>query len=307
MSDPLLISKRFLHEGNRSSGQGNTKASGGFSASLFAAAIGTLIGFGGKSLLSGEGVVDRAACACPPKPECCVEKKCEDSACLRKMECEEEKIIKANCDLEKALKAVKCNAVEFTEAAMKAYCAAIKIVKEYQDTAYCIIDNDELSPPEYEETWCCLYKTAKERAEKVKDALQRGQCAWELLCRLRETICDGKNCRYTACNPLLVTAEEALTCAERELLNLKAKLDCVQSDHDMVDCYRDVISCFRKDLKCDVDKLIDSGECCIEFAEQEQALLIQMAYKRAIRAHKEVAQSMICSGNVPERYEKTII
>lgn len=84
---------------------------------------------------------------------------------------------------------------------------------------------------------------------KVKDALTKGQCAWELLCRLREIIENGKNCKYTSCNPLLITAEEALLCAERELLNAKAKMDCMQTESRLVEQYRNVVEDFRRDLK----------------------------------------------------------
>lgn len=303
-----LISKRFLTNGNGHSAK--TGAAWGFAG--LAAAVGAIIGglTGGKAMWNDENVQTdllkhfRASCA-PKCEDKCVEKKCEDTPCLRSMDCEEELIIKANADLEAALKDVKSKAVEYTEAAMKAYCEAIKIMKEYIDNAYCIIDNDDLEPPMYEEAWCCLYKVAKERCEKVKDALQKGQCAWELLCRLREVIEAGKACKYASCNPLLVTAEEALTCAEKELLNLKAMMDCVNSDHELVDQYRQVIEDFRKDLKNDVDNIVESGACTIQYAEQEQALMIMQSYRRAVRAQKEVAQAMICSGNIPERLAKT--
>jgi len=84
---------------------------------------------------------------------------------------------------------------------------------------------------------------------KVKEALEKGQCAWELLCRLREVIENGKACKYTSCNPLLITAEEALMCAERELLNAKSKMDCINSESRLVEQYRNVVEDFRRDLK----------------------------------------------------------
>jgi len=79
--------------------------------------------------------------------------------------------------------------------------------------------------------------------------MTKGQCAWELLCRLREVIENGKNCKYTQCNPLLITAEETLLCAERELLNAKNKMDCIQSESRLVEQYRNLVEDFRRDLK----------------------------------------------------------
>jgi len=79
--------------------------------------------------------------------------------------------------------------------------------------------------------------------------MQKGQCAWELLCRLREVIENGKNCKYTSCNPLLITAEEALLCAERELLNAKSRMDCIQSESIVVEQFKNVVEDFRRDLK----------------------------------------------------------
>ena len=84
---------------------------------------------------------------------------------------------------------------------------------------------------------------------QVKEAIQKGQCAWELLCKLREIIENGKACKYTSCNPLLITAEEALLCCERELLNAKAKMDCVQSESHLVEQYRTLVEDFRRDVK----------------------------------------------------------
>ncbi len=303
-----LISKRFLHYGNAP----KKAHKGSLAAKLFAAAVGAAIGLGGKAIFdpNNDGILNgfyQAACArgCGCDDDECVDKKCEDSPCLRSMECEEELIMKANAELETALKEIKAKAIEYTEAAMKAYCAAIKIIQEYMDQGYCLIDTDDLEPPEYEEAWCCLYKIAKERCEKVKDALEKGQCAWELLCRLRECIQNGRNCKYTSCNPLLDIAEQSLLCAEKELLNLKAKMDCVQSEHEMVEQYQTVIENFRKDLKSEVDAMVESGDCKICFAEQETALMIISAYKKAVRVHNEVAQGMICNGNIPDRMAKT--
>ena len=79
--------------------------------------------------------------------------------------------------------------------------------------------------------------------------MTKGQCAWELLCRLREVIENGKSCKYTQCNPLLITAEETLLCAERELLNAKNKMDCIQSESRLVEQYRNLVEDFRRDLK----------------------------------------------------------
>lgn len=38
-------------------------------------------------------------------------------------------------------------------------------------------------------------------------------------------------------------------CAERELLNAKAKMDCVQSESRLVEQYKNVVEDFRRDLK----------------------------------------------------------
>jgi len=164
----------------------------------------------------------------------CEEDKC-DSQCLHKMDKEEELIAKANNDLEKALKDVKPKAMEATESALKAYCEAVVAIKIFMEKAYCAIEDENLDSPRFEEIWCAVYEAAVKRCANVKDALQKGQCAWELLCKLREIIENGKNCKYTSCNPLLITAEETLVCAERELLNAKAKMDCVQSESRLVE------------------------------------------------------------------------
>lgn len=309
LGEMKFINRRFLHNNYRDTS--NTRK-WSVASRLVAAALGAIIGLGGKAISERNDGVWKGyyhaaceKCGCGDE-EPCVEKKCEDAPCLREMDCQEELIIKANSELEKALKEIKSKAIEYTEAAMKAYCAAIEIMKEYMNQGYCLIDADDLEPPEYEESWCCLYKIAKDRCEKVKDALQKGQCAWELLCRLREVIESGKACQYTACNPLLVTAEESLICAERELLNLKARMDCVSSDHEMVEQYQQVIEDFKTELRKEVDAIIASGECKICFAEQETALMIIQAYKKAVRTQKDVAQVMICTGDIPERLQETV-
>jgi hypothetical protein len=117
------------------------------------------------------------------------------------------------------------------------------------DKVYCAIEEDNLESPRFEEVWCDIYDTALKRCEKVKDAILKGQCAWEMLCRLREVIENGKACKYTSCNPLLITAEEALLCAERELLNAKSKMECTQSESRLVEQYRNIVEDFRRDLK----------------------------------------------------------
>ncbi|CAL8111288.1 unnamed protein product [Orchesella dallaii] len=205
-----------------------------------------------------------------------------------------------------ALKEIKSKVIENTDAAMKAYCEVIAVMQDYIDQSYVAIDADNLESPKYEEYWCCVYDLAKTRCDKVKDALQKGQCAWELLCRLREVIESGKNCKYTSCNPLLVTAEECLTCAEKELLNLKSKMDCIASEHDLVELYRQLIEDFKKDLKSDMKSQLDSETCKIQFTEQENALMINEAYKRVIRAHKEMAQVLVCTGQIPDRLQATL-
>jgi len=309
LTDLNLINKRFFQSGNKSSGPPT------WSSKLFAA-VGVLLGVGGGAAFNAMNDIDSITginfvvaaagndqCGCNENK--CVDKRCDDSICLRSLECEEELISKANCELERALKDTKGKAIQLTESAMKAYCEAITAMCEFLTNGYGLIDNDELEPPDYEEAWCCLYGIAKKRCEKVKDAIQKGQCAWELLCRLREVIENGKACKYTSCNPLLITAEDALTCAEKELLDLKAKMDCARSDHTLVGQYKSVIDNFRDDLKTDVERYIMDTDCNVQFVEQELAMQIQEAYKRVIRVHKEVARSLVCRNCLPERLAKT--
>jgi len=136
--------------------------------------------------------------------------------------------------------------------------------------------------------------------------LQKGQCAWELLCRLREVIENGKACKYTSCNPLLITAEEALMCAERELLNAKSKMDCVQSESRLVEQYRNVVESFRRDLKAEVDSISTSADCKDTFTGNECTMVITHAYKKVLRIQKELAQVQVCTNQVPERLQSTL-
>lgn len=316
-TDPNLISRRFFSHGSGNSDSGTSSLK-----NALLAAIGGLLAIGSgavyrsmvddKSIFAGYYLAHCGPCDNPcagkdgegggGEPPC-VEKKCEDSPCLRKLDCEEQNIIKANGDLERVLKDVKSKAIEYTEAAMKAYCEAIDLMQQFLNQGYCVIDNDDLEPPAYEESWCCVYDIAKKRCEKVRDALEKGQCAWELLCRLREVVEAGKACKYTKCNPLLCIAEEALGCAEKELLALKSKLDCITSDHEMAEQYKQVIEDFKKDLQVDIEPM---KECCeIKYQEQEVALMINAAYKRVVRAQKEMAQVLVCTGKVPERLQQT--
>jgi len=233
-------------------------------------------------------------------------KKCEDSACLRRMDKEEELIAKANQELEKALKDVKPKAQEATEAALKAYCEASELIKQFMDKAYCAIENDSLDSPQFEEVWCDVYETAVKRCEKVKDAMTKGQCAWELLCRLREVIENGKNCKYTQCNPLLITAEETLLCAERELLNAKNKMDCIQSESRLVEQYRNLVEDFRRDLKAELESLLAAEDCKSTLTENEAVMVLTHAYKKVLRVQKELAQVQVCSGKVPPKMQQTL-
>jgi len=222
------------------------------------------------------------------------------------MDKEEELIAKANQELEKALKDVKPKAQEATESALKAYCEAAELIKLFMDKAYCAIENDSLDSPQFEEIWCDVYETAVKRCEKVKDAMTKGQCAWELLCRLREVIENGKNCKYTQCNPLLITAEETLLCAERELLNAKNKMDCIQSESRLVEQYRNLVEDFRRDLKAEVESLLSSDECKTTLTENECAMVLTHAYKKVLRVQKELAQVQVCSGKVPTKMQQTL-
>jgi len=229
----------------------------------------------------------------------CIERKCGDSDCLRKTDHEEEMIQRANSELEKALKDVKPKAVDYTEAALKAFCEATELIRQFMDKVYCAIEEDNLQSPRFEEVWCDVYDTSLKRCEKVKEALVKAQCAWEMLCRLREIIEAGKACKYTACNPLLITAEEALLCAERELLNAKAKMECMQSESHLVEQYKTAIEDFRRELKAEMES---RPECC----EKECSPLIEAAYKKVLRIQKELAQTQICSGCIPERLQCTL-
>ncbi|CAG7819505.1 unnamed protein product [Allacma fusca] len=253
------------------------------------AAFGTVLAASGLALAykvyqDDFSVEYKAQCA---EDDC---KKCEDSTCLRRMDKEEELIAKANQELEKALKDVKPKAQEATEAALKAYCEASDLIKQFMDKAYCAIENDNLDSPQFEEVWCDVYETAVKRCEKVKDAMNKGQCAWELLCRLREVIENGKNCKYTQCNPLLITAEETLLCAERELLNAKNKMDCIQSESRLVEQYRNLVEDFRRDLKAELESLLAAEDCRSTFTENECAMVLTHAYKKVLRVQKELAQ-----------------
>ncbi|XP_021951987.1 MICOS complex subunit MIC60 isoform X2 [Folsomia candida] len=255
-----------------------------------------------KSLVSSGGRPNEVKCA----GEDCVEKKCGDSDCLRKMDKEEELIAKANSELEKALKDVKPKAVEYTESALKAYCETTDLIKLFMDKVYCAIEEDNLESPRFEEVWCDVYDTALKRCEKVKDAVQKGQCAWELLCRLREVIENGKACKYTSCNPLLITAEESLLCAERELLNAKSKMECIQSESRLVEQYRNVVEDFRRDLKAEVDSMITSDECKQTLTGNECTMVITHAYKKVLRIQKELAQVQMAT-ELRESFERDIV
>ena len=81
------------------------------------------------------------------------------------------------------------------------------------------------------------------------EAMNKGLCACELICRLREVIEAGRNCKYTECNPLLITAEQTVLCAERELANAKSRFECTQSESHLAVVYRDVVADFRGSLK----------------------------------------------------------
>lgn len=315
VQDISLISKRFLHN---EYGSSFSRSKWSLASGLFAAAVGTIIGLGSKLFVDHKSTDSswkgffHAACATKSGCECkeeekCVERKCEDSPCLRSMECEEELIRKANADLEYALKETKAKVVEYTEYAIEAYCAAIKIMQQYMNNAYCLLDvSDNLEPQKYEEAWCCIYNIALERCAAVKDALQKGMCAWELLCCFREIIEEGKNCKYTSCNPLLPLAEETFDCAEQKLLELKKRMDDVSSQHKMVEQFQEVIAEFRKELRVEVDDIVKNDTVCnIQYTEQETALMIIQAYKKVLRVQKEAAQAMVCIGNVPEPHDET--
>jgi len=219
----------------------------------------------------------------------CIERKCGDSDCLRKMDGEEEMIRKANSELEKALKDVKPKAIELTEAALKAFCEGAELIKIFIDKVYCAVEEENLMSPRFEAVWCDVYDAAMKRCEKAKEALAKGTCAWEMLCRLREVIENGKSCKYTSCNPLLVTAEEALLCAERELLNSKAKMECLLAESRVVEQFRNLIEDFRRDLKAELDSMIPSEDCKGTLTANECTMVLTHAYKKILRIQKELA------------------
>jgi len=252
-----------------------------------------------------EVTLNKLYASCAPKEDCAP--KCEDSSCLRILDKEEELISRANGELEKALREVKGKAVEATEVALKAYCETTDIIKLFMDKVYCALSQDNMESPRFEEVWCDVYETALKRCEKVIDAMRKGQCAWELICRLREIIENGKACKYTQCNPLLLTAEESILCAERELLNAKSRMECVQSDSPLVEQYRALIEDFRSDLKAELDsKTAGNSECKGTFGDNECVTILSYAYKKVLRIQMELGQIQVCNGRVPPNQQKTL-
>ncbi|CAL8109995.1 unnamed protein product [Orchesella dallaii] len=218
----------------------------------------------------------------------CEEKKCDQSDCLRKQDREEELIAKANSELEKALRDTKPKAVEFTEAALTAYCDAIESIKLFMNKTYCAIEEESLESPRFEDVWCDVLDAAKKRCEAAKTAMEKGQCAWELLRRLREIIDNGKACKYTSCNPLLVTSEETMLCAEKELCGKKATMDLLLKESRVVEQYRNMVEEFRRDLKAEADSLIPSEDCKVTLTENEANMVFLHAYKKILRIQKEM-------------------
>jgi len=224
----------------------------------------------------------------------CEEKKCDTSECLRKTDCEEEIIQKANCDLEKALKDTKSKAVDYTENALKAYCDAIIAIKEFMNKTYCAVEDEELESPHFDEVWADVYKALKTRCEMSKIAMEKGACAWELLKRLREVIENGKACKYTACHPLLVTAEETLVCAEKELCQKKVEMETLLKESRPVEQYRNLVEEFRRDLKAEAESLVPNDCCRVTLNDNEANMILTHAYKKILRIQKELTSD--CEG-----------
>jgi len=220
--------------------------------------------------------------------------KCEDT-CLHKLDWVEERVIKANEDLEKAITDTKSKAADFMEVAKKSHREAIVLMDEYLKYAYLIIENEKLESPIYEELWCKIYKIAMKRCEKVKEALENRQITGELLCRLKEVVAKGKNCKYTCHNPYLRGVDECIKCAEDELTKLMAEMDNVHSEHRLVAELKPAIEKFREGLKGEVHSKICKidRKCLIRYQEQERALMIDTAYTRAIRIQKKLAKDFV--------------
>lgn len=230
-------------------------------------------------------------CGCKKKKCECKENKCEESECLRKTECEEELIRKANSELDHALLETKGKAVEFTEAALKAYCDAIQMIKLFIDKVYCAVEEENLDSPRFVEVWCDVHKTLTKRCDLSKKAMEKGQCAWELLNRLRDIIECGKCCKYTSCNPLLVTAEETLICAEKEICDKKKMMEDLLKESRVVEQYRNIIEEFRRDLKGEADSLLPSQECRVtKLNNNELNMILTHAYKKLLRVQAELAK-----------------
>jgi len=235
-------------------------------------------------------LITTAHCAPSGCEDECQERKCDQSDCLRKTDREEELIAKANCELEKALKDTKPKAVEFTEAALTAYCDAIDAIKVFMNKTYCAIEEETLETPRFEDVWCDVLEALKKRCDAAKLAMEKGQCAWELLRRLREIIENGKSCKYTSCNPLLVTSEETMLCAEKELCGKKAAMDLLLKESRVVEQYRNIIEEFRRDLKAEADSLVPSEDAKVTLTENEANMVFLHAYKKILRVQKEMSK-----------------
>lgn len=200
-------------------------------------------------------------------------------------------IQKANQELERALRDTKGKAIEFTEAALKAYCDAIEAIKIFMNKVYCAVEEENLDSPRFEEVWCDVYEALTKRCDLAKSAMEKGQCAWELLRRLREVIENGKACKYTQCNPLLKTAEDTLICAEKELCSKKACMDQLLKESRVVEQYRNIIEEFRRDLKAEAESLVPSEECRVTLTDNEANMVLTHAYKKILRVQKELSKN----------------
>lgn len=261
----------------------------------------SLLGIGGASLLIHDDpkkfnfisqLIPTAYCGCGEEEnKCCKPKKCEDSDCLRKSEQEEELIKKANCELEKALRETKCRAVEFTEEALKAYCCAIDATKKFMDKVYCATEDATIDSPGFDDSWFDVKNWMCRRADLAKSALEKGQCAWELLRRLGDIIENGRLCKYTSCNPLLCTAEETLVCAEKELCAKKKEMDDLLKESRVAEQYRNLVEEFRRDLKGEAESLVPSDEARVTLTENEANMILTHVYKKILRCQKELQKT----------------
>lgn len=272
-----------------------------------AAVTAGLIGIGGsifsvnmKSFLPTAFCECNDKCAESPKNKCQCNKKCPEKSCDGLSEClqqtnqEDEIIRQANAELETALKDARKKLVELTEAAVKAYCAAIEALKIYIDKVYCASETLSLEFPRFDEIWCDVAAARDKSCQLVKDALEKGDCAWALITRYREIIENGRACHYTRCNPLLETSEKVLCCAEKEFCAKRKAAECLMQEARAAEQFANLIEEFRRDLKSEGDSIAPE-ELFSTIYPNERDMILTHVYKKILRAQKEVATGCGCS------------